>query len=1016
MKNNCHTGSDINNHGFLRTGSVIFICLLLTGAAVRVYGAWQLRHNLNPDSGIVALMAKHIAEGKDFPVFFYGQAYMGSLEPMVSAFFCFLFGTSGFMVTLGTAFVGWLVMPAVYLWAKDAHSPAAGLAAMAWCMIGPSGYVHYGASPRGGYTVTILLAALILWLVSRLIADGQKNKVIEKGGWLILGLLAGLGWWSNQLIVSAILTAALMALVFLRAKVFSLNTIVAAAGFLIGSLPFWTWNFLHNWQSFEFAGSLGSTPFLTGLKIFTLERLPDLLDLNHGYPAWRIAGALIYFFAAVFFIFSLRNALKARHENSQWVYSLAALMFIVVSALIFSTSHFARMSTSRYLLPLVPAIAVVMGILTVELAKRRYYYLGVLPLLAIMANQACNLSWLRERGAGEAVCQRQIEECGRFLLSQDIDACYAPYAKHAWNFALREEICFCDLPLDRYLPYVRRAEFADRIAIFDNLGDINNFIASYGGSARTSYTGETPVCWNFMPPDEGLAQISPESIESIQDSLGHNILAELTDGNIDTAWESALVERDDEWLEIDFKTPQTVRMIRLLYHEYPAAWLVAGQAGDGAWKNITAEIETSGYLWSGPRPYWSYMQAGYRLECRIPPEKLKQLRIHSIQGGYNLLEIQFFSPGSKPESELASLKKLTNLIIERNLNRIYSDRWPANTIYHETLGAVKTSLSPTMFKECSILSDDGLWFTPRTALLIRREDAGQCRQTLAQRLVAMRQTEVGPWILFDFSPCEALGRPVRHPPATLCVALQAGNSLSDGGSIGEPGTWKEEYGRNVELQWSGFSCLAKNSKRWAAELVDRTDILASKGNMNGAANLLMMAEKTWPLYQPALKRLTEMSAGPEQEHWKNEYEKTLPSIKAAINFGNGLEFAGLSLSTNTVRAGEAFTIRYYWKYPETGFKGQPCVFVHFLNGDGILQDDHPLEKFKGADYQPYPELFVESRRLIMPDTARAGNYQIRIGLYDSSRKDLKRFAVKTELPERLNSVELPVCLAVTGRK
>ena len=112
-------------------GIIIFICLLLLGTIVRIYGAWELRHNLDPDSGIVALMAKHMAEGTDFPVFFYGQAYMGSLEPLISAIFCALFGTSGFMVTLGTAFVGWLVMLAVFVWARDAHSPAAGLAAMA---------------------------------------------------------------------------------------------------------------------------------------------------------------------------------------------------------------------------------------------------------------------------------------------------------------------------------------------------------------------------------------------------------------------------------------------------------------------------------------------------------------------------------------------------------------------------------------------------------------------------------------------------------------------------------------------------------------------------------------------------------------------------------------------------------------------------------------------------------------------------------------------------------------------
>ena len=248
------------------------------------------------------------------------------------------------MVALGTAFVGWLVLLAVFVWARDAHSPAAGLAAMAWCMIGPSGFVHCQASPRGGYAVTILFGTLILWLSSKLIAGGSDkchsdppiggseslpklsvwrrsfvpiakrigtqddktrstcNIPCNSGKWFILGLLAGLGWWSNQLIISAIFTAALMALVFLHRKIISLNTLSAAVGFFIGSLPFWWWNFFNNWQTFEFAGSLGRTPFTRGLKMFFIDRLPNLLDLNHGIILWRIVGAAVYLGMAVFFI------------------------------------------------------------------------------------------------------------------------------------------------------------------------------------------------------------------------------------------------------------------------------------------------------------------------------------------------------------------------------------------------------------------------------------------------------------------------------------------------------------------------------------------------------------------------------------------------------------------------------------------------------------------------------------------------------------------------------------------
>ena len=1012
--------------GIYIPAAIVFAGLLLIGAAVRLYGAWQLRYNLDPDSGIVALMAKHMAEGLDFPVFYYGQAYMGSLEAMAGALFCFLFGTSGFMVSLGTALIGWLGMLAVFAWARDAHSSRAGLAAMALYAIGTPEFLHYQVSPRGGYTVTILLSTLVLWLASRLIINGIKNEAATepprrpftypRGGWFLLGLLAGLGWWTNQLVASALVTAALMAAALLRARLFSAGSLAAAFGFLLGSLPFWAWNYMNNWGSFAFAGSFGQTPFLEGVSIFVSKRMATLLDLDRGHFAWRAAGALFYAIAFVVFILHLRRAFRERRESGQWIYAAAALVFIAVSAMLFSTSHFARMNTARYLLPLAPAIAVIGGVFAAETAGRKYYHIGILLPVAVMVFQAANLSWLRTRGECEAACQGRIEACGALLQERGIEACYAPYAYHSWNFALREAVCFCNLPEERYQPYTRRAELARKITVFDNLGNIANFATHYGGRARIGSAGAVTVCWDFHPPEEGLAAIDPAAIAFIRDSSGNEILAATTDGNLDTAWSSSAALGDDEWLEIEFKTPQVVRLIRMLFAGYPDSWQIAAEPEGGAWKNLSGEVLSSGYIWSGPRPYWAFGQNGYRLECRVPPERLHRLRIHRLQGGRGLAEMQLFCPAPAPAGEAASLAPLLEIMHKRNLNRVYCDRWPANALYRETGGAIQTALNPDIFHKESILAEGGLWFTPRTALLARREDAGLCERALAGRLVNMRRTEVGPWVLFDFIP----------------------------------GTWKEEYGRNPELEWTGFACLAKNNKRWAAELVDRADILAAKGDQSGAAGLLLKANESWPLYTPVLERLARLaaegeniqdmdlnlsraglipainsrprpqggagSAKTENKYWQHEYDRLHPHVKAGIKFSNGLELAGITLSTNAVSAGEAFAIQYYWQHPETGLKEKPCVFVHFINGENLLQDDHLLESFAGADYQPYAEYFIETRRPVVPAGAKPGKYKILLGLYDPARKDLRRFKAETMLPGKLNAVELPACLEISARR
>ncbi len=56
---------------------------------------------LESDEGVIGLMGMHIAYGKELPIFFYGQSYMGAWEAYVAAFFFKLFGISTFTLKLG---------------------------------------------------------------------------------------------------------------------------------------------------------------------------------------------------------------------------------------------------------------------------------------------------------------------------------------------------------------------------------------------------------------------------------------------------------------------------------------------------------------------------------------------------------------------------------------------------------------------------------------------------------------------------------------------------------------------------------------------------------------------------------------------------------------------------------------------------------------------------------------------------------------------------------------------------
>jgi hypothetical protein len=95
-------------------------------------------------------MAKHMAEGVDYPVFFYGQCYMGSLEPAISALFYKILGHSMFAICLGVLLFALGSLILTYCWGRDIGGPAVGLLALALCVVGPDSFFWFSIAPRGG--------------------------------------------------------------------------------------------------------------------------------------------------------------------------------------------------------------------------------------------------------------------------------------------------------------------------------------------------------------------------------------------------------------------------------------------------------------------------------------------------------------------------------------------------------------------------------------------------------------------------------------------------------------------------------------------------------------------------------------------------------------------------------------------------------------------------------------------------------------------------------------------------
>jgi hypothetical protein len=149
----------------------------------------------NSDEAVVALMARHILQGAR-PVFFYGQAYMGSLDAWLAAGAFALLGESVAAVRAVQAalYLGTLITTYALALKVSADLWAARVAVLLLAL--PSVLVMlYTTVTLGGYGETLLLGNSVL-LIALKIGETESAHWL----WGLLGFAVGVGLWVFPLI------------------------------------------------------------------------------------------------------------------------------------------------------------------------------------------------------------------------------------------------------------------------------------------------------------------------------------------------------------------------------------------------------------------------------------------------------------------------------------------------------------------------------------------------------------------------------------------------------------------------------------------------------------------------------------------------------------------------------------------------------------------------------------------------------------------------------------------------
>ncbi len=316
---------------------------------------------LDGDECVLGLMAKHLLEARDVPLFFWGQRYgLSSIEALAGATFFATLGTSAVALklamltlwTIGVLFL-FLALSAIVTAPRAFWIACVFLVSPAWAV--------WSMKARGGYLTSFAASAALLWLV----VDSRRRETA--GRWLLAGAVTAVAYFAQPLWLTGVLPIVVGVLVARRRAAPAIAYASAAAAPVLFVKLALT-NTANGWS-----GPALGNPVPWG----ALYRVAQQIYVNLSgayYLAWAIdpPGRATSIEAAVWcglllvaVLLQLYRVVTRRFHRWSHLFFLGVSITLVTNWLLL----FAR--DARYLLPLSGLLIPLVGIEVVDLVDRR---------------------------------------------------------------------------------------------------------------------------------------------------------------------------------------------------------------------------------------------------------------------------------------------------------------------------------------------------------------------------------------------------------------------------------------------------------------------------------------------------------------------------------------------------------------------------------------------------------------------------------------------------------------------
>ncbi len=749
--------------------------LLALGAGVRALRFVAPFHwPFHWDETQVAVPALRILGGS-LPTNVTGPEYFGAAPAYVLAVWFAIAGSSTtaldcFAYGLGLLILwtGWLVLR------RFLDRPAAllGLAVLA---VPPLFLAQWSFTAIPNHPALLAVGNVCLLATHTIfVADPGRRRAI-----LVLGLLAGFGWWLDPLIVVYLAPFGVLALrtgLVWRPRIWWF-----AVGLLVGGVPEWLyelWYFPSARFALHQAGGVPVALFHERLTTVVGSFLPRLLglQLQAGRP-WIAAFLLV---AVSLWLAAVARAAIRDRAGLSWLFGLRSrtapgqvILWIVAGtnlALVLVTQ---RAIDHYYLLPLFSVLPCWMGE-CLDWLRRRRPLLASAALAGLLALHGW-ANWQDSVGTTDPTAPRwsalkeRVGPTLRWLEEHGLSRAYLVQAFHLSSYGMTYlaggRVVLAELWREQLVDHARLVDAAlspPIVATETEARVLRAGLRGIGMGIRETRIGgllvlelEPQFTTAFVPLPRGRWTVTASDRAARA--------SDLVDGDAATSWDTGGEQTPGQWLAVDLGALQLVTRVDLLaidWQDLPGGLQVEVSEDGQRWETVVTVPEYWGPLFFSEHHPFLKVRRG-RVQAIFPPVRARHLRL--VQTGsvrhhtWSARELFAYGPGG-PRPPVPREGELTAALRRAGIHFVYANHWLSALVRVDSRDAIGAQESNMNVNDYARTDPDPtelvpLRLEPGHAILLGADaDPAAVRAALAGQPVTVRESAAGPYRLLALVP------------------------------------------------------------------------------------------------------------------------------------------------------------------------------------------------------------------------------------------------------------------------